>query len=99
RPGEASAMSDAPTDGPDDAPTEGPDMPDKPPTPEQMLQPRFKVRAFPTTPGVYLMKDAQGRVVYVGKAKNLRARAGSYFLKAAELDARIKDWIGEVKDI
>ena len=36
-----------------------------------------KVRSFPTTPGVYLMKDGAGRVIYVGKAKNLRARAGS----------------------
>ena len=42
-----------------------------------------KVRRFPQTPGVYLMKDAAGRVIYVGKAKNLRSRAGSYFLKAA----------------
>ena len=40
-----------------------------------------KVREFPRSPGVYLMKDAAGRVIYVGKAKNLRARAGSYFLK------------------
>ena len=32
-----------------------------------------KVRSFPHTPGVYLMKDAAGRVIYVGKAKNLRA--------------------------
>ncbi len=34
------------------------------------------------------MKDAAGRVIYVGKAKNLRARAGSYFLKAAAEDRR-----------
>ena len=47
-----------------------------------------KVKGFPTTPGVYLMKDAAGRVIYVGKAKNLRARAGSYFLKAAAEDRR-----------
>ena len=32
-----------------------------------------KVRSFPQTPGVYLMKDGAGRVIYVGKAKNLRA--------------------------
>ena len=32
-----------------------------------------KVRSFPQTPGVYLMKDEAGRVIYVGKAKNLRA--------------------------
>ncbi|HEV3024266.1 MAG TPA: hypothetical protein VGX76_17445, partial [Pirellulales bacterium] len=35
-----------------------------------------KVREFPQTPGVYLMKDSAGRVIYVGKAKSLRARAG-----------------------
>jgi excinuclease ABC subunit C len=65
----------------------------------QTVGPAEKVRQFPTSPGVYLMKDAQGRVVYVGKAKNLRARASSYFHKAAEADPRIKDWIGEVADV
>ena len=63
------------------------------------LSPGEKVRQFPTTSGIYLMKDAQGRVIYVGKAKNLRARAGSYFLKAAVDDRRIAEWIGEVVDI
>ena len=38
-----------------------------------------KVRSFPARPGVYLMKDAEGRVIYVGKATNLRARVRSYF--------------------
>ena len=47
-----------------------------------------KVREFPQTPGVYLMKDLAGRVIYVGKAVNLRSRAGSYFLKAAADDRR-----------
>src|SRR5581483_11812345 len=61
--------------------------------------PADKVKTFPATPGVYLMKDAQGRVLYIGKAKNLRARAGSYFQKTAVGDRRIKDWIGEVVDI
>jgi excinuclease ABC subunit C len=69
-----------------------------PPTPAP-LGPGEKVRTFPNSPGVYLMKDAQGRVIYVGKAKNLRARAGSYFQKASETDRRIADWIGEVVDI
>jgi excinuclease ABC subunit C len=58
-----------------------------------------KVRQFPTTPGVYLMKDAAGRVIYVGKAKNLRSRAGSYFLKAAAEEPRTADWIGEICDV
>ena len=61
--------------------------------------PAEKVKTFPTTPGLYLMKDAQGRVIYVGKAKNLRARAGSYFHKTAAEDRRICDWIDEVADI
>ncbi|MCS7021505.1 MAG: excinuclease ABC subunit UvrC [Gemmataceae bacterium] len=58
-----------------------------------------KVREFPTGPGVYLMKDASGNVVYVGKAKNLRARVSSYFGPEAERDPRIRDWIGLVQDV
>ena len=58
-----------------------------------------KVRSFPQTPGVYLMKDDAGRVIYVGKAKNLRARAGSYFLKAAAEDLRTAKLVQEIRDI
>ena len=64
-----------------------------------IVPPAEKARLFPTTSGVYLMKDAQGRVIYIGKAKNLRSRAGSYFQKTAETDRRVRDWIGEVADI
>ncbi|WP_435015392.1 excinuclease ABC subunit UvrC [Tundrisphaera sp. TA3] len=67
--------------------------------PSKAIEPRVKVRTFPTTPGLYLMKDAQGRVIYVGKAKNLRSRAGSYFQKQAAEDPRICDWVGEIADI
>ena len=67
--------------------------------PPKALEPREKVRGFPTSPGIYLMKDAQGRVIYVGKAKNLRNRAGSYFQKTAADDKRVRDWIGEVADV
>ncbi len=45
-------------------------------------------RRFPASPGVYLFKDAAGLVIYVGKATNLRSRAGSYFLKAAAEEPR-----------
>ncbi len=58
-----------------------------------------KVRTFPRTPGIYLMKDNAGRVIYVGKAKNLRARAGSYFLKAAAEDSRTAKLVLEIRDI
>lgn len=51
------------------------------------------------TPGVYLMKDAQGRVIYVGKAVSLRSRASSYFTKAAEVERRTADLIPEIADI
>src|SRR5690606_36851550 len=57
-----------------------------------------KVREFPQRPGVYLMKDSAGRVIYVGKAKSLRSRASSYFLKAAREDPRTS-WVEEIADI
>ena len=57
-----------------------------------------KVRKFPQSPGVYLMKDSAGVVIYVGKATNLRSRAGSYFLKAAAIDTRTADWVHDVAD-
>lgn len=62
------------------------------------LPPAEKVKTFPTGPGVYLMKDTSGKVIYIGKAKNLRSRASSYFGKDAAADARIRDWIGLVAD-
>ena len=58
-----------------------------------------KVRSFPHAPGVYLMKDAAGRVIYVGKAKDLRSRAGSYFLKAAAEDPRTARLVREIRDV
>jgi excinuclease ABC subunit C len=61
--------------------------------------PAEKVRTFPQGPGVYLMKDAGGNVIYIGKAKSLRNRAGSYFHKEAANDVRIRDWIGLVRDV
>ena len=46
---------------------------------------RDRIRELPKVPGVYLMKDAAGRVLYVGKAKDLRARVASYFQESADL--------------
>ena len=46
---------------------------------------RDKAAALPTGAGVYLFKDSAGRVLYVGKAKSLRGRVGSYFQPASDL--------------
>lgn len=46
---------------------------------------REHIARFPKAPGVYLMKDSKGRVMYVGKAKDLRARVSSYFQASADL--------------
>ncbi len=46
---------------------------------------RARIATFPKTPGVYLMKDRDGRVLYIGKAKDLRARVSSYFQPSADL--------------
>src|SRR5262249_45073312 len=58
-----------------------------------------KVKQFPAAPGVYLMKDDQGRVLYVGKAKNLRNRAAHYFTKAAAEDPRTADLVRLIADV
>jgi len=58
-----------------------------------------KVKQFPTTPGVYLMKDAQGTVIYVGKAKNLRHRASSYFVQAAAVEPRTRELVKHIADV
>ena len=47
-----------------------------------------KIRTLPTQPGVYLYKNAEDEVIYVGKAKNLRSRVRSYFLEANQLANR-----------
>src|SRR5256885_17036810 len=68
------------------------------PPPDQP-SPADKVKQFPAAPGVYLMKDAQGRVIYVGKAKNLRNRTGHYFTKAAAEDQRTADLVKAIADV
>jgi excinuclease ABC subunit C len=67
--------------------------------PAENLPPAEKVKQFPAAPGVYLMKDAQGRVIYAGKAKNLRNRAGHYFTKAAAEDHRTRDLVPLIADV
>ena len=59
---------------------------------------REKVREFPVAPGVYLFKDRKGRVIYVGKAVNLRSRAGSYFGRQAAVDRRTAELVRQIGD-
>ncbi len=55
-----------------------------------------QVRSLPTTPGVYLMKDDRGRVIYVGKAVNLRSRVSSYFHRGNR-DSKTQALVSAVK--
>jgi len=52
---------------------------------ERSTKIREQIAALPKSPGVYLMKDREGRVLYVGKAKDLRVRVASYFQPSADL--------------
>ncbi|WP_263409112.1 excinuclease ABC subunit UvrC [Terriglobus tenax] len=58
-----------------------------------------KIRTLPTKPGCYLYKNAEGEVIYVGKAKNLRARVRSYFLAASQANAKTGSLMREAVDI
>jgi excinuclease ABC subunit C len=78
---------------------DGGTMSGPPPAESAPLPPAEKVKQFPTTPGVYLMKDGLGRVIYVGKAKNLRSRAGTYFTKAAAEEHRTAELVKHIADI
>jgi excinuclease ABC subunit C len=58
-----------------------------------------KIRSLPAGPGVYLYKNADGDVIYVGKAVNLRSRVRSYFLQSAQENAKTGSLMREAVDI
>ncbi len=60
---------------------------------------REKLAILPEAPGCYLMKGADGRVIYVGKAKILKNRVRSYFHKGADHTRRIRRMVSEVRDL
>lgn len=57
-----------------------------------------RLRATPTEPGVYLMRDSSGRVLYVGKAISLRHRISSYFARPAALPRKIRQMVRKATD-
>jgi excinuclease ABC subunit C len=58
-----------------------------------------KIRSLPTQPGVYLYRNAEGEVIYVGKAKNLRARVRSYLLESSQANAKTGSLMREAVDL
>ena len=58
-----------------------------------------KIRTIPTEPGVYLYKNAEGEVIYVGKAKNLRSRVASYFHEGRWEDSKTGTLVREAVDV
>jgi excinuclease ABC subunit C len=61
---------------------------------------RREVRSFPDKPGVYIMKDGAGTILYIGKANNLRKRAASYFTKNPPLKTKfLVDKVASVEHV
>jgi len=58
-----------------------------------------KIRTLPTQPGVYLYKNADGEVIYVGKANNLRSRVRSYLLETSQANAKTGSLMREAVDL
>jgi excinuclease ABC subunit C len=58
-----------------------------------------KLAQLPTKPGVYLYKDSSDRIIYVGKAKNLRNRVRSYFQEGRFVDAKTKVMVSHIYDL
>ncbi len=60
---------------------------------------RLKLESLPTTPGVYQFKDKTGNVIYVGKAKNLRARVQSYFRNLSDHSEKTRLLVSKISDL
>ncbi|MBM4161941.1 MAG: excinuclease ABC subunit C, partial [Ignavibacteria bacterium] len=58
-----------------------------------------KLDSLPTRPGVYQFKSAEGKVVYVGKAQNLRSRVRQYFQKSRAVDPKLDALVSKIADV
>ncbi|MFO0573687.1 MAG: excinuclease ABC subunit UvrC [Polyangia bacterium] len=96
-PGAGGPAADAPAAG--DAAPAAPELvaePEIAPAIQEILD------RLPTEPGVYLMKDKKGRIIYVGKASNLRARVRSYFNRSGDSRAFVRllhRWLGDIETV
>lgn len=81
--------------GPDANGEESPGAPE----PGKLDEIKASLKKIPRSPGVYLMKDSEGGVLYVGKAKELRARVRTYFRKSGDTRPRIKHLLARVHAI
>lgn len=57
-----------------------------------------KLATLPTRPGVYLMKNEAGEIIYVGKAKNLRSRVRSYFQRSRDHSPKVRVMVSHITD-
>jgi excinuclease ABC subunit C len=58
-----------------------------------------KLDLLPAEPGVYFFKNADGKIIYVGKARSLRSRVRSYFQESRPLDAKTRHLVSEIADL
>ena len=80
-------------------PFTGPSLPVHPPLQSAWMVTRPPAGTIPTTPGSYQFKDANGRVIYVGKAKNLRSRLSNYFQNPRNLQVRTAQMVAEAESV
>ena len=58
-----------------------------------------KINSFPKTPGIYLMKDRDNNIIYVGKSKKLRNRIKSYFTNSKSQSRKVQRMVKGIHDI
>jgi excinuclease ABC subunit C len=66
-------------------------------TPQKKFEARLK--ALPAKPGVYLFKNAKGRIIYVGKAQSLRNRVRNYFGSTHAFEAKTRSLVDQIEEI
>ena len=58
-----------------------------------------QLKQLPTSPGIYLMRDAEGNILYIGKAANLRNRVRSYFGAGKKLSSKLERMVARVNNL